>query len=95
MHRIGRTGRAGASGIAVSFCSGEERDYLRDIERLIRRRIEQVRTPVGLKTLPKGRPTEDASRESRAPRPPRSARPSGGGGRRRRSGRGNARSAGR
>jgi ATP-dependent RNA helicase RhlE len=39
VHRIGRTARAGAAGIAISFCAGEERDYLRDIERLIRKRI--------------------------------------------------------
>ncbi|MGE0847361.1 MAG: DEAD/DEAH box helicase [Flavobacteriaceae bacterium] len=39
VHRIGRTARAGASGLAVSFCAGEERDYLRDIERLIGLRI--------------------------------------------------------
>src|SRR5512134_68088 len=36
VHRIGRTGRAGASGTAVSFCSIEERPILADIERLIR-----------------------------------------------------------
>lgn len=35
VHRIGRTGRAGASGIALSFCDGEEREYLRDINKLI------------------------------------------------------------
>ena len=39
VHRIGRTGRAGASGIAISFCSGEEKPYLRDIEKLIRKSI--------------------------------------------------------
>jgi superfamily II DNA/RNA helicase len=36
VHRIGRTARAGAEGIAISFCDHEERGYLRDIERLIR-----------------------------------------------------------
>jgi ATP-dependent RNA helicase RhlE len=36
VHRIGRTARAGASGYAWSFCDTEEREYLRDIERLIR-----------------------------------------------------------
>ena len=36
VHRIGRTARAGADGIAISFCDNEERAYLRDIERLIR-----------------------------------------------------------
>ncbi|HEX3053898.1 MAG TPA: DEAD/DEAH box helicase [Aggregatilineaceae bacterium] len=39
IHRIGRTGRAGASGIAYSFCDIEERAYLIDIERLIRMHI--------------------------------------------------------
>lgn len=34
VHRIGRTARAGKSGIAVSLCDSEERDYLRDIEKL-------------------------------------------------------------
>ncbi|WP_193211496.1 DEAD/DEAH box helicase [Luteolibacter marinus] len=36
VHRIGRTGRAGADGLSVSFCSDEEFDYLRDIEKTIR-----------------------------------------------------------
>ena len=35
VHRIGRTGRAGASGIALSFCDSEEKDFLRDINHLI------------------------------------------------------------
>lgn len=39
VHRIGRTGRAGASGIALSFCSSEERSYLKDIEKLIKKSI--------------------------------------------------------
>ncbi len=42
VHRIGRTARAGAEGIALSFCSGEERDLLRDIEKLTRRKIAIV-----------------------------------------------------
>jgi ATP-dependent RNA helicase RhlE len=39
VHRIGRTGRAGASGRAISFCDREERPFLGDIERLIRKRL--------------------------------------------------------
>ncbi len=39
VHRIGRTARAGAAGISLSFCDHEERTYLRDIERLIRQKI--------------------------------------------------------
>jgi ATP-dependent RNA helicase RhlE len=42
VHRIGRTARAGASGIAFSFCDYEEREYLRDIEKLIRLRVPVV-----------------------------------------------------
>ncbi|MFN3656043.1 MAG: DEAD/DEAH box helicase [Pseudolabrys sp.] len=39
VHRIGRTARAGADGVAISFCDHEERAFLRDIERLIRMSI--------------------------------------------------------
>ena len=42
VHRIGRTARAGASGIALSFCDSEERAFLVDIERLMRRHIDRV-----------------------------------------------------
>lgn len=42
VHRIGRTGRAGASGIAFSFCDHEEREYLRDIQKLIGKTIPVV-----------------------------------------------------
>jgi ATP-dependent RNA helicase RhlE len=41
VHRIGRTGRAGATGIALSFCDHEERSDLRAIERLLRRKIAE------------------------------------------------------
>jgi len=39
VHRIGRTGRAGAKGTALSFCDAEEKEYLRDVEKLISKRI--------------------------------------------------------
>jgi ATP-dependent RNA helicase RhlE len=42
VHRIGRTGRAGFTGRAMSFCEAEERPYLVDIERLIRKPIAAV-----------------------------------------------------
>jgi ATP-dependent RNA helicase RhlE len=42
VHRIGRTGRAGASGIAISLVSHEERGQLRDIEKLTKRTFELV-----------------------------------------------------
>ncbi|NIA70797.1 DEAD/DEAH box helicase [Pelagibius litoralis] len=42
VHRIGRTARAGAEGAAISFCDATERAYLRDIERLIKLRLEVI-----------------------------------------------------
>jgi len=39
VHRIGRTGRAGAAGSAISFCSADEKAFVRDIEKLIGKRI--------------------------------------------------------
>jgi ATP-dependent RNA helicase RhlE len=42
VHRIGRTARAGASGVALSFCDAAERTYLRDIERLTRKSLSVV-----------------------------------------------------
>ena len=39
VHRIGRTGRAKASGIALSFCNAEEKAYLKDIQKLINQQI--------------------------------------------------------
>lgn len=42
VHRIGRTARAGADGIAISFCDLEERAYLRDIEKLTGQKIEVI-----------------------------------------------------
>jgi ATP-dependent RNA helicase RhlE len=42
VHRIGRTGRAGASGTAYSFCDAEEKDFIRDIEKLINRKIPVI-----------------------------------------------------
>jgi ATP-dependent RNA helicase RhlE len=42
VHRIGRTGRAGAEGTAISFCDAIEKEYIRDIEKLIHRSIPVV-----------------------------------------------------
>jgi ATP-dependent RNA helicase RhlE len=43
VHRIGRTGRAGADGKAISFCDYEEKIYLKDIERLIKKAVPVVK----------------------------------------------------
>ncbi len=45
VHRIGRTARAGAEGVAISFCAPDEKSYLRDIERLTRVKLEVVPLP--------------------------------------------------
>jgi ATP-dependent RNA helicase RhlE len=42
VHRIGRTGRAGLSGVALSFCAKEEMNYLKDINKLIKKNIDVV-----------------------------------------------------
>ena len=45
VHRIGRTARAGSTGIAISFCDAQERAFLRDIEKLIRARVPVMQAP--------------------------------------------------
>ncbi len=49
VHRIGRTARAGRAGVALSFCAQDERDYLRDIQKLTRVTLDQVPLPQGLR----------------------------------------------
>jgi ATP-dependent RNA helicase RhlE len=43
VHRIGRTGRAGAKGVAISFCDWSEKIFLSDIQKLIRKTIPVVK----------------------------------------------------
>ena len=64
VHRIGRTGRAGAEGTAVAFCSPEEEEYLAAIEKLIRKKIPVREAPA----LP--RPAQqEAARSAPTPAP--------------------------
>jgi ATP-dependent RNA helicase RhlE len=42
VHRIGRTGRAGANGTAISFCDADEKAYLKDIEKLITKKLQVI-----------------------------------------------------
>jgi ATP-dependent RNA helicase RhlE len=42
VHRIGRTGRAGNGGIAISFCSKDEHDYWKDIQKLIKVNVQTI-----------------------------------------------------
>ncbi len=72
VHRIGRTGRAGASGIALSFCDVEERPYLKDIQKLIGKTIEVVEDHPGLIDDPEPAPP----RSKRSPKPVKKKRTS-------------------
>jgi ATP-dependent RNA helicase RhlE len=72
VHRIGRTGRAGAAGIALSFCDTEERAYLKDIERTIRRRVPVVEAHPHRSGQPAPAPT---SLDAAPAQPQRNARP--------------------
>jgi ATP-dependent RNA helicase RhlE len=69
VHRIGRTARAGASGVAISFCDPSEHDRLRDIERLLKRRLAVVGP------APKGGNGKRAPAEHAQGAPHRPARP--------------------
>jgi ATP-dependent RNA helicase RhlE len=86
VHRIGRTARAGASGIAISFCDVEEVELLRQIEKLIKKPV-----PVegAVPNWAEGRPSP-GPRPNGGPRP-HGGRPNDGGPPTRRSGRGGRR----
>jgi ATP-dependent RNA helicase RhlE len=70
VHRIGRTARAGAEGIAISFCDGEERAYLRDIERLTRQKIPAVDRRLDKSAPLEAAPAGKAPGRSQRPRGP-------------------------
>ena len=75
VHRIGRTGRAGLNGTALSFCNIEEKAYLRDIEKLIRKSIPVVEEhPYPMQVLEIPPKTE---RQSRPNSQPTGAKPTG------------------
>jgi ATP-dependent RNA helicase RhlE len=54
VHRIGRTARAGAAGIAISFCNGEERALLKAIEKLTRVQVSVAALPAGMTAAAEG-----------------------------------------
>ncbi len=73
VHRIGRTARAGADGLAISFCNDEEKAYLRDIERLTRQKVPVAGFPEGFSPPTRQEAAEIAANEER--RPERGPRP--------------------
>jgi ATP-dependent RNA helicase RhlE len=72
VHRIGRTARAGAEGFAISFCDHEERAYLRDIERLIRKSLPA--TDKNGQELQANRPAQPRHEGPHSPNGPRKSR---------------------
>ncbi|MBV9860206.1 MAG: DEAD/DEAH box helicase [Alphaproteobacteria bacterium] len=83
VHRIGRTARAGTTGVAIAFCSDEERPYLRDIEKLTRRSVRVMpalpgENPPELRpaAMPQqARSTLDRARNAKARPAPRGGQP--------------------
>jgi ATP-dependent RNA helicase RhlE len=80
VHRIGRTARAGAAGIAISFCSDDERPYLRDIEKLTRLKVPVIPLPADLPAVSRAEMPEPRREHpgARAPSSRPAARPNGG-----------------
>ena len=75
VHRIGRTGRAGAKGTAISFCDAEEKSYLRDVEKLIGKKIKVIdnhpfplmdNNPVKEKKQPRPKRNPESNRPKKA-----------------------------
>jgi len=67
VHRIGRTARAGESGVAISFCDQEEREFLRDIERVIGAKVPVEGVPSGMEVIPQRREGGSQPVERRGP----------------------------
>jgi ATP-dependent RNA helicase RhlE len=66
VHRIGRTARAGAAGVAVAFCAPDEKAYLKDIEKLTRQTLQPIPLPPSFRAAVERMPVvADPPRERR------------------------------
>ncbi|HRW14983.1 DEAD/DEAH box helicase [Amaricoccus sp.] len=77
VHRIGRTARAGADGVALSFVAGDERPFLRDIEKLTRQTIRMAELPEGF-AAPSAPAAAEAPARTKRHRPSRGPKPGAG-----------------
>jgi ATP-dependent RNA helicase RhlE len=78
VHRIGRTARAGAEGIAISLCAPDERGLLRDIERLTRQALPLIDSRTGAKTpIDANDDTRPERRQQQRPQNGKRQRPAG------------------
>jgi ATP-dependent RNA helicase RhlE len=80
VHRIGRTARAGADGIAIAFCAEDERAYLKDIRKLTGAELERLPLPDNFRAVVEGVGPEKREQKPRLARPnitPRGANPRG------------------
>jgi ATP-dependent RNA helicase RhlE len=71
IHRIGRTGRAGASGVAYTFCSPPERDALREIESLLGKGIPAEGAAEPQARSSRGKPNPPRRKPAKKPFKPR------------------------
>jgi len=82
VHRIGRTARAGADGIALTLCAEDERAYLKDIQKLTGVTLERLPLPdhfrAFIEDMPIVRPKGNPGQVQRAPQPKVHAKPVGG-----------------
>ena len=95
VHRIGRTARAGATGVAIAYCAEDERAYLRDIEKLTRQKIEVAPLPADFvaeaerintsRAAPAATPRHERRPQQHRDHRAKAAQPRGGRNRRRRS----------
>jgi ATP-dependent RNA helicase RhlE len=75
VHRIGRTARAGAEGVAIAFCAGDERSLLRDIEKTIRMSVPVVQHALGKAVLgPEEKESRRPNGRSTKPQKPQGGR---------------------